>query len=297
MSAHVLALTLALGAAVSTPEVAAAQRAQAMRFQNLDRDRDGRITRDEWNGSDRSFRVHDWNSDGVLSGDEVRPGARADDPRDDGWARTPTDRDLGEFRDWTAQRFDEIDANGDLRITQDEWRHDRASFTRADRNGNGVLTRREFLGEEARTDRDADDDAEAPVGRFVDLDTNRDGRVSRTEWRGSRAAFDLLDDNRDGLLTRAEIADSGAVAAPDRSPDQAATRTRAYRAGEDRGLADGRNAGREDRRNNAGWDLDGQRELEQADAGYDAGLGVRAEYQAGYRAGFRSGYREGFGPR
>jgi Ca2+-binding EF-hand superfamily protein len=296
MAAHVLAFSLAVVAAAGVAEAAGAQRAQAMRFQNLDRDRDGRITRDEWNGSDRSFRVHDWNNDGVLSGEEVRPGSRADDPRDDGWARNPGERDAGEFNDWTAERFDEIDANGDLRITQDEWRFDRASFRRADRNGNGVLTRREFLGEEARSDRDADDDDAQPA-RFVDLDTNRDGRVSRSEWRGTRAAFDLLDDNRDGLLSRAEIAASGAVVAADPSVNQPVTRTRAYRAGEDRGLADGRNAGREDRRNGAGWDLDGQRELEQADAGYDAGLGARADYQAGYRAGFRTGYREGYGTR
>ena len=59
--------------------------------------------------------------------------------------------------------------------------------------------------------------------------------------------------------------------------------------------ADGRNAGREDRERNQGWDLDGQRELERADYGYSDGLGSREEYQAGYRAAFRAGYREGYG--
>ena len=33
------------------------------------------ITRSEWDGDDRSFANHDWNGNGVLSGDEVRPGA------------------------------------------------------------------------------------------------------------------------------------------------------------------------------------------------------------------------------
>ncbi len=65
-----------------------------------------------------------------------------------------------------------------------------------------------------------------------------------------------------------------------------------------RGLAEGKQAGYEDRTINGGrWDLDGQRELEQADSGYTTAVGSRAEYQAGYRAGFRRGYREGFGPR
>ena len=48
---------------------------KTMRFRGLDRNNDGRITRNEWRGNDVSFRVHDWNRDGVLSGIEVRPGA------------------------------------------------------------------------------------------------------------------------------------------------------------------------------------------------------------------------------
>ena len=76
-----------------------------------------------------------------------------------------------------------------------------------------------------------------------------------------------------------------------------AQQSAAYRAGYERGLTDGRAAGREDHTRNQGWDLDGQRELEQADAGYRESLGARADYQAGYRAAFRIGYREGFGPR
>ena len=73
--------------------------------------------------------------------------------------------------------------------------------------------------------------------------------------------------------------------------------TRAYRAGHDRGLIEGRDAGKADKGVDGGrWDLEGQRELEQADSGYTPELGARADYQAGYRTGFRRGYREGFGP-
>ena len=56
--------------------VATTGRRPPMRFFGLDRNHDGRITRDEWRGNDVSFRVHDWNRDGVLSGAEVRPGAK-----------------------------------------------------------------------------------------------------------------------------------------------------------------------------------------------------------------------------
>jgi hypothetical protein len=72
------------------------------------------------------------------------------------------------------------------------------------------------------------------------------------------------------------------------------TRSRAYQAGHDRGLIEGRAAGREDRVRNQGWDLEGQRELEQADSGYDVGMGARADYQSGYREAFRLAYREGW---
>jgi hypothetical protein len=61
-------------ALLSSAEVQSRPVAQ-MRFERLDRNNDGRISRDEWNGNERSFRNHDWNGDGVLSGKEVRAGA------------------------------------------------------------------------------------------------------------------------------------------------------------------------------------------------------------------------------
>ena len=41
-----------------------------MRFVGMDANRDGVVTRTEWRGSQRSFEVHDWNSDNLLSGDD-----------------------------------------------------------------------------------------------------------------------------------------------------------------------------------------------------------------------------------
>jgi hypothetical protein len=42
-----------------------------MRFRGLDTNRDGIVTRREWRGNNNSFRVHDTNGDGILSGAEV----------------------------------------------------------------------------------------------------------------------------------------------------------------------------------------------------------------------------------
>ena len=327
MSSNVLAVAIVL--AVAGGQTAAAQRERPMRFQGLDRNNDGRITRAEWKGSDQSFKVHDWNGDGVLSGDEVRPGARRVERQNRDRDFDTPDREY-QFDDWTVRGFNSLDHNRDNRITADEWHFDRESFRRADHNRDGVISRSEFLNENAE---DQDDDRE---DRFAYLDVNGDNRISRDEWHGSRANFDILDDNRDGVLTRTEVFGTepppdlftsvdanrnGTIARDewhwslgtfdrlDKNRDgqltreeflgtvPGATRSQAYRAGYDRGLIEGRAAGREDRERNQGWDLEGQRELEQADSGYDPQMGARPDYQAGYREAFRVAYREGFGPR
>ncbi|HEX3131813.1 MAG TPA: hypothetical protein VH394_31035 [Thermoanaerobaculia bacterium] len=79
-----------------------------MRFQGMDRNGDGRISRNEWRGNDQSFANHDWNGDGILSGNEVRPAGQWDD---DDWN--------GE-RGW-EDRFETLDRNDDRYLSQDEW--------------------------------------------------------------------------------------------------------------------------------------------------------------------------------
>ncbi len=207
------------------------------RYQQMDDNNDGVISRSEWRGSDQSFRRYDWNNDGVLSGDELRVGARRRDSRaDNGSWRGDDDRfrrDRSNVTDWTPEEFDRLDSNRDGVISEREWRSDDQTFARIDRNTDGVLDEREFIGDD-------------------------------TYYRSDNSY------RRDGS---------------------------AYRAGEDRGLTDGRKAGREDKVRRNAWDLDGQRELEQADAGYQSSMGPREDYQEGYRDGFVQGYREGFGPR
>jgi hypothetical protein len=126
--------------------------------------------------------------------------------------------------------------------------------------------------------------SEPPTDLFTSVDVNRDNSVSRDEWHWSRASFNSRDRNNDGRLSREEFTDS-----------QPAAQSEAWRRGHERGLTEGRQAGKEDRAATWGWDLEGQRELETADSGYEARFGPRPEYQAGYREGFRKGYREGFG--
>ncbi|MFL6280803.1 MAG: EF-hand domain-containing protein [Vicinamibacterales bacterium] len=201
------------------------QTREQMRVRAMDSDNDGVITRAEWQGDDQSFREHDLNHDGVLSGDEVN-------------GRLVSDRQDRSRREELAARFERADKNGDGQIARREWTGTTAAFKRMDQDGDGVVTRDEYV----------------------------------------------------DVVLNSAVGTSGTATA--------ANTTRAYRAGRERGLIEGREAGKEDKGVNGGhWDLEGQRELEQADSGYTPDLGARADYQAGYRAGFRTGYSEGFGPR
>jgi hypothetical protein len=165
-----------------------------IRFRGMDRNNDGVITRAEWQGSAQSFRVHDWNRDGQLSGDEVRPGAQRDVNREEDDYNPQRARD---FDDWTPEGFAYLDHNRDGRLSRDEWHYDVESWVRADRNRDNLLSREEFLGGDT-IDTDRSD-------RFEYLDANNNGRVERREWHGDSDTFDFLDRNNDGVLSRIEM--------------------------------------------------------------------------------------------
>jgi len=235
-----------------------------MQFRGMDTDGDGVITRSEWRGNTQSFRNHDTNRDGVLSGEEI-------------WEPRGNQANLD-------QAFDRLDRNNDRAISRSEWRQDRSVFDRLDRNNDGVIVRNEFAD---YGDVEGDDSRWDTRPPFSDLDWNRNGVITVGEWKRPTEDFRALDTDGDGVLSEREY-----------NQNRANVGSPAYRAGHERGLADGRKAGQEDRTINGGkWDLEGQRELETADAGYNNSVGTREDYQEGYRIGFRAGYRDGFGPR
>src|SRR4029434_4312273 len=61
---------------IASADAVHAKKKYKMKYRGLDTNKDGIIQRQEWNGSQESFQEHDWNSDGVLSGNEVLPGAK-----------------------------------------------------------------------------------------------------------------------------------------------------------------------------------------------------------------------------
>jgi Ca2+-binding EF-hand superfamily protein len=212
------------------------------RFEGMDTNRDGRVTRSEWRGNARSFDNQDWNRDGVLSGNELRPGAgRETRSWNDTWNERfeRLDRNNDNYismAEWTRdarmfdrldlnndnrvsrsellnlarqrqstwdQRFTQMDVNRDGRLSQREWQGDRDTFERLDRNNDGYVARTEIVSR----DFDRDDDENTTWDqRFSQMDTNRDGRLSQREWQRDRDTFELLDRNDDGYVTRTEMA-------------------------------------------------------------------------------------------
>ena len=166
------------------------------RFREMDRNENGVIERNEWNGSDQSFRIHDWNNDGSLSNAEVRRGAQR-------WPNDEGDFDPNGPATWTPQAFSRIDRNNDRRIVPNEWYYGAEAFRRADRDRNGALTPTEF-----NNGGDFDDDRD---DRFEYLDMNNNGRIERSEWHGSADAFTWLDRNNDKVLSRAEVVGDGST--------------------------------------------------------------------------------------
>jgi len=157
-----------------------------MRYADQDRNHNGQVERGEWRGSPRSFAIHDWNNDGVLSGDEVRTGAvpPAGSLEADDYNMTPADR------------FSYLDLNNNGYIDRNEWDGSLDAYYQLDRNNDSRITR-----------------AELNQGRrnnFASLDANGDGRINLGEWGWSHRSFDDMDSNKDGVITRDEFR-SGAV--------------------------------------------------------------------------------------
>lgn len=170
-------LTLAVLLAMTAPVIA--DTVMEQKYRNIDINSDGRVTRNEWRAAfERSFDNHDWNKDGILSGDEVKTWKDSDDE----W-QSPSRWRGG--RRWS--KMEKIDQNNDGQISRSEWRGSAEDFNRVDDDGNGFLTA-----------------VEIREYRFEQMDVNRDNRITRSEWRGRESAFDALDLNRNGVLKPSE---------------------------------------------------------------------------------------------
>jgi hypothetical protein len=217
-------------------------------------------------------------------------------------------------------RFAELDLNHDGVISHNEWRASDRDFRLYDLNGDGVISSRELRGQNqtsddrqtatSRSNGNADrSQATRPISRAFEAGRQRgleEGRQAgredsyRRRWDldGQQELVDANSGYRSDLGPLEEFQagyrEAFMTAYREGFGSNAPRHGNAYRAGQTRGLADGREAGREDA-SRSQWDLEGQQELLLADAGYREDLGSRSDYQEGYRSGFRQGYGDAFG--
>jgi hypothetical protein len=148
-------------------------------FRQIDRNRDNRITSNEWYYGQEFFTRADRNRDSVLSLQEFTGSNAAWDD----------DRDM---------RFSDLDMKANGRVERGEWQGSLDAFRWLDRNNDNIFSRAEVVGEDTEQ-----------FNSFTSLDANANGTLSISEWRWSRASFTRYDTNQDGVLSRQEFTAGG----------------------------------------------------------------------------------------
>lgn len=178
--------TGALLAQTAGPKPGMAPQRGALFFQQMDADKDGKVTKAEFDAyRAATFKAADKNGDGSISREEFA--AFGDGRR-------------AEFLD---RMFTRLDKNGDGKITADELPQRRAllpAFERVDRNRDGFITVEEFT----RMARGRQ--AARIKTMFEGFDTNRDGKITAEEASAQGRAWIMrADANGDGAVTLAEL--------------------------------------------------------------------------------------------
>lgn len=170
------------------------------RFRAMDADNDGKVSAAEYKGPEGSFGRIDADGDGFIDKSEATRAFR-------GGAGDPMRR-----------RLAAMDVNGDGKVAHDEFQGPQPLFDRLDTNKDGAISPDD---RPSPADRPALRKAEIPptrrpegpslplaaLGRrFMNLDKDGDGKVSKEEFQGpAEGVFDRVDADHDGGISREEL--------------------------------------------------------------------------------------------
>ena len=166
-------------------------------FADVDKNGDGRIGREEWQGPSEVFDRLDTNKDGSISQDEFKAG-----PRRGPGGPPPADHLL------TL-----LDSNADGKVSQAEFGQITQLFEKLDQNTDGSLTQGELEGFfralgnprlAARTGPSPNPGGPRNPPDFASLVVNGDKKISREEWHGPPESFDHVDSSGNGTIEESE---------------------------------------------------------------------------------------------
>ncbi len=170
-------------------------------FSSIDKNSDGKIVRDEWQGPPDLFDRIDTNGDGSISQDEFNSAAPPQGPHRGGppFGGPP----------FGGQLIGALDTDQDSNLSQTEFSQVAQFFDTLDGDKNGALTAQEldrFPQVLGRNDAGSERRGPGHPPNFADLDSNSDGKIVRDEWQGPPDLFDRIDTNGDGVIVESELA-------------------------------------------------------------------------------------------
>ena len=161
----------------------------------MDKDGDGKVSRNEWTGQVKFYDQIDANRDARLSVAELtahfaatakskggkKSGGKAKDPK-------------------TMVKI--MDTDGDGTVAREEWKGPAVAYDQIDANHDARLTADEIAagisaGNEPKV---------KLMSAIKSFDKDRDSKISRDEWTGPEKQFESTDANQDGQLTVFELA-------------------------------------------------------------------------------------------
>ena len=161
------------------------------RFKAMDKNGDGKVSRDEFPGRPQMFERVDANKDGFLEASEVKALAASTAKAPPAGAPQP------------GARIMAMDKDGDGKVSKAEFVGAPAFFDRLDSDKDGSLSK--------------DEAAQGPkvmMDLLRAMDTDGDGKISRDEFRGPAERFEQLDANKDGFVAFDEIRNIPPTATP-----------------------------------------------------------------------------------